>query len=237
MRDGPEPAEVASVDQTPTPHRRHGMMLGLGIVLAGGAAAAGLAVAVEPLTGAIVGVLAAALGVQLVALSALVLVAPPGFAIVLSGRRRPGPDGRDVGFRVISGGGRVVRMPIIETFALLDLRPQQVSGRVTAWLQSNLSVEIDFTASIKMAGHSPRIEHAIERFLGRDLAEMRTVGKETIAGQVRACAADRSLDELQTDTERFVDLVIEASEPDLDRCGILIDTLAITPPTGVDGED
>lgn len=83
----------------------------------------------DPIVALIAGVVFVIVITVLIAtIKSLIVIAPPNQAAVLTGRNRMLTDGQRVGYRSISGG-RVFRVPIIETVQHMNLEtiPIEVS--------------------------------------------------------------------------------------------------------------
>lgn len=174
------------------------------------------------------GAMGGAVGITLIVVSNLVHVVPPGFALVLSGQERTLHDGRKVGYRVVLGG-RTLRIPMIEAAELIDCRPRAVNVRVnSAYSKGAVPLTVAARATIKVASTPPAIDNAIERFLGRDPAEIDRVAVETLEGNVRGVVATLTPDELRTDQVAVAQALIEEAEDDLRRLGIELDDFVIT---------
>ena len=190
--------------------------------LAGGLLAAGLQI-----HAAVVGVFAAMSAAMVAMLSRVVYIIPPGAAAVISGRQRRVAGGRTVGYR-IAIGGRVVVMPIIERIDTLDLRPRSTAARVSnAYTEESRPVDGVFRVVFKIAGAEPVIGNAIERFIGKSMSEVERVVRETIEGHIRERFAQHTVDELRGDPERLADELLQDSEDDLRKVGVVLDDLAM----------
>jgi flotillin len=157
----------------------------------------------------------------------LIEVVPPGFVLVLSGRNRVVANGQTVGYRIV-GAGRTMRLPIVERVDRLDVRPHPIGVSVRgAYCKDNVPLAVDATAIIEIASHEPAVNAAVERFLGRSLAEVDRVASETLEGAMRAVVSRLTPAELRTDTARFAHYLTEEAEDDLARLGIALDSLHI----------
>jgi len=180
----------------------------------------------SPAAAIIIATMSAATIIGALALRSVVEFCPPGFAVVLSGVGRTGPDGRKVYYRVCFGG-RVVRTPILESATLFDVRPRRVEGLVSgAFARDNLPVDINFLALWRFASSEPRIHNAIDRFLGRALTEADEVVKETLKGNIRGVVAELSEKQLRHEHEQFADLVLRVAREDMDRLGIKLESVS-----------
>lgn len=160
-------------------------------------------------------------------LQKFLIVCPPNKVLILSGRKRVGDDGREVGFRVIKGG-RAFRMPVVETAEWLDMTninvPMSVMG---AYSEGNIPLTVQGVANVKVANDERFLGNAIERFLGRDRTEIARVAKETLEGHLRGVIAKMTPEEVNEDRLKFVRSLTDEAEEDLSQLGLHLDTLKI----------
>ncbi|HRP07813.1 MAG TPA: SPFH domain-containing protein, partial [Gemmatimonadales bacterium] len=90
-----------------------------------------------------------------ITVKALIVICLPNEMVVITGRRRTAPDGREVGYRVLRGG-RTLRIPLIERVSRLDLRtiPIEVSVR-NAYSLGGIPLLVQGIANVKVSGRDP----------------------------------------------------------------------------------
>ena len=131
----------------------------------------------------------------------LLYVCPPNHVLIFSGRQRTSADGRNVGFRVVFGG-RSLRIPILEQVQAMSLTnisvPMSITGAYSEGAEGTLGIplSINAIANVKVSSDPRFVGNAIERFLGRDRAEIARVAKETLEGHLRGVLADDRLADL-----------------------------------------
>ena len=69
--------------------------------------------------------------------------------------------------------------------------------------------------------------NAIERFLGRGLAEIQQVAKETLEGNLRGVLATLTPEEVNEDRLKFAESLAQEVEQDLSKLGLHLDVLKI----------
>ena len=172
--------------------------------------------------------------IALVAFVALVLVVKnvlyvcqPNEVLVFSGRKRRTADGREVGYRIIKGG-RAFRVPLIETVSRMDLTNMIIEVTVrNAYSKGGIPLVVQGVANIKVPGEEPLIHNALERFLGRSRNEIMRVARETLEGNLRGVLALLTPEQVNEDKEAFAQKLAEEAEHDLNRIGLVLDTLKI----------
>lgn len=177
--------------------------------------------------GAVAIAIAAMLVVGFYILVKLIEIVPPGFVLVLSGRQRPGPDGRTIGYRV-AYGGRVLRVPILERPDLLDVRRREIECAVRgAYSKGGAPLEVELTAVIRLSGREPRVHNAVERFLGRETGEVDRVARETLEGHVRGLIAEHTAHELRQAKEAAQNALIDRADQDFAKLGLELDRVKL----------
>ncbi|RMF24081.1 MAG: flotillin family protein [Cyanobacteria bacterium J083] len=154
-------------------------------------------------------------------------ICKPNEIVILAGRKRKTKEGREVGYRVISGG-RAIRIPILETIKRMDITTMPVQVEVTnAYSQGGIPLDIQAIANVKLSSDPSVVGNAIERFLERDRQEIIRVAKETLEGNLRGVVATLTPEELNEDRLRFAETIASDVSRDLIKLGIALDTLKI----------
>ncbi|MCC7435720.1 MAG: hypothetical protein IT363_13625 [Methanoregulaceae archaeon] len=147
----------------------------------------------------------------------LLQICPPNEVLIFYGKR----------VRVIFGG-RGWRIPIIEKSARMSLNNMEVPISIRgAYSQGGIPLNVDAIANVKISSDQKYIHNALERFLGRDVSEIRRVAKETLEGHLRGVLARLTPEEVNEDRLKFADELSRESELDLSKLGIHLDTLKI----------
>ena len=179
----------------------------------------------------VLAVLAVTALIVILALSAMVkrllYVSQPNEALVFSGGRHEGADGRSIGYRIIRGG-RALRVPLLEKVDSLDLSNIAIDIEVKgAYSKGGIPLNVHGIANVKLPGEAPLLNNAIERFLGRDAGAISRIAKETLEGNVRGVVAQLTPEEVNEDKTRFAQTLLEEAEHDMNRMGLVLDNLKI----------
>jgi flotillin len=157
----------------------------------------------------------------------LLRICRPNEILIFSGRKHTTSDGRLVGYRVVFGG-RGVRVPVVETVHRMDVSlisvPIAVQG---AYSEGGIPLNVHAIANIKVSTDRRYVGNAIERFLGKDRAEIARVVKETLEGHLRGVLATLTPEELNEDRLKFSRQLEASSGPDLEKLGLELDVLKI----------
>lgn len=156
----------------------------------------------------------------------LLLVSSPNEVLVLSGGTHPTAH-REVGYRSVRGG-RAVRIPLLESVDRMDLSNIPVEIAVKgAYSKGGIPLNVQGVAHVKLPGEEPRLSNAVERFLGKSRAEIADIARETLEGNVRGVLAQLTPEQVNQDKTAFADKLLEEAEHDMQRMGLVLDTLKI----------
>ena len=154
-------------------------------------------------------------------------VCKPNELLILSGRRRRDKDGRNVGFRVITGG-RVWRIPLLERVDRMDITlvsvPMAISG---AYSEGGIPLSVTAIANVKVSSDPEHVGNAVERFLGKRTDEIARVAKETLEGHLRGVLATMTPEEVNEDRLKFAERLGDEAGSDFAKLGLQLDTLKI----------
>lgn len=157
----------------------------------------------------------------------LLYVSQPNEVLVFSGRAHQSPTKGKIGYRIVKGGN-TLRYPIIETVDRVDLTNMIIEITVSnAYSKGGIPLTVQGVANIKIPGEMPLIHNALERFLGRSREEIMRVARETLEGNLRGVLAGLTPEEVNRDKEAFAERLTEEAGHDLERIGLVLDTLNI----------
>lgn len=151
----------------------------------------------------------------------------PNHVLIFSGRQRLLKDGSKVGWRLIFGG-RAWRIPLIEQVDHLDMTTIPIEVSVTqAYSKGGIPLEVRAIANIKIASDPVDINNAIERFLGKERAEIHRVARETLEGSLRGVLATLTPEEVNHNRLKFAESLVDDVDDDFKKLGLELDTLKI----------
>jgi flotillin len=177
-----------------------------------------------------VGVGAAALVVLILVayfiVTKLLYVATPNEVLVFSGTTRR-VNGVAIPYRFVRGG-RSMRKPLIERVERMDLSMFTVMVNVEqAYTKGGIPLNVQGVANVKLPGEEPLLTNAVVRFLGRSREEIYHIAKETLEGNLRGVLASLTPEQVNEDKTRFLQTLVEEAEHDMNRMGLVLDTLKI----------
>ena len=183
----------------------------------------------DPIVALIAGVVFVIVITVLIAtIKSLIVIAPPNRAAVLTGRNRLLTDGQRVGYRSISGG-RVFRVPIIETVQdiIMETIPIEVSVN-NDLSKGNIPLNVEAIANVKIASEPEWVfNNAVERLLGKSEDEIRALAQDTLTGNLRGVLATLTPEAVNEDRLGFAKALSEDAGEDLASLGFHLDVLKI----------
>jgi flotillin len=170
---------------------------------------------------------AAGLWAFVVLLRQLYYICQPSEVLIFAGLGKTTGDGRKVGYRTVRGGS-ALRIPVLEEVMRLDLSNMIIELRVeNAYSKGGIPLNVAGVANIKISGDEPGIHNAIERLIGKSQDEIRHIAKETLEGNLRGVMASLTPEQLNEDKITFARTLLEEAEDDLQKLGLVLDTLQI----------
>ncbi len=152
---------------------------------------------------------------------------PSEVLIFAGGRYRVGETKKKVGYRLVKGGSSV-RVPLLEQAFRMDLSNMIIELKVNnAYSKGGIPLTVESVANIKVAGEEPTIHNAIERLLGKSRQEIEKLAQETLEGNLRGVLAALTPEQVNEDKIAFAKSLLEEAEDDLEKLGLVLDTLQI----------
>jgi flotillin len=155
----------------------------------------------------------------------------PNQVLVISGRKRRvmDPDGttREVGFRIVKGGGVFV-WPVFEKVDLLSLELLTIDVQTPeVYTSKGVPVKVDGVAQIKVKGDDVSIGTAAEQFLSKSTDEIKNVATQTLEGHLRAILGTMTVEEIYQNRDAFASKVQEVAAGDMANMGLGIVSFTI----------
>jgi flotillin len=155
----------------------------------------------------------------------------PNQVLVISGRKRRvvDPDGtvRQVGFRIVKGGGVLV-WPVLEKVDILSLELLTIDVQTPeVYTSKGVPVRVDGVAQTKVKGDDISIATASEQFLGKTTDEVRNIATQTLEGHLRAILGTMTVEEIYQNRDAFASKVQEVAAGDMANMGLQIVSFTI----------
>src|SRR5256886_1715459 len=156
----------------------------------------------------------------------------PNQVLVISGRRHRiiEQDGtaRDVGFRIVKGGGVFV-WPVYEKVDILSLEllTIDVQQEQDVYTSKGVPVRVDGVAQIKVKGDDVSIATAAEQFLSKDTEAIKNIAMQTLEGHLRAILGTMTVEDIYQNRDAFASKVQEVAAGEMANMGLGIVSFTI----------
>src|SRR5215470_2188876 len=155
----------------------------------------------------------------------------PNQVLVISGRKHriADPDGtvRDVGFRIVKGGGVFV-WPVYEKVDILSLELLTIDVQTPeVYTSKGVPVLVDGVAQIKVKGDDISIGTAAEQFLSKTTDDIKNVATQTLEGHLRAILGTMTVEDIYQNRDAFASKVQEVAASDMTNMGMGIVSFTI----------
>lgn len=156
----------------------------------------------------------------------LYYICQPNEVLIFAGNKQRQGD-RVLGYRLVKGGSSI-RTPLLESVMRMNLTNMIIELKVSnAYSKGGIPLQVEGVANIKIAGEEPTIHNAIERLLGKERKEIEKIAKETLEGNLRGVLASLTPEQVNEDKTAFAKSLLDEAEEDLEKLGLVLDTLQI----------
>ena len=122
--------------------------------------------------------------------------------------------------RCIHGGGAFI-LPLIQDYDYLDLVPRPIEiDLIGALSKKNIRVNVPSTFTVGISTQASIMQNAAERLLGLSDQGIRNQSQDIILGQMRLVIATLSIEEINQDREKFLELVNLNVGSELQKIGL-----------------
>ncbi|MGB0767875.1 MAG: flotillin family protein [Phycisphaeraceae bacterium] len=122
--------------------------------------------------------------------------------------------------RALHGGGVFV-IPVIQDYAYLSLEPLTIDIELTSALsKKNIRVAVPSTFTVGISTDPDIMNNAAERLLGLNDRAIADQARDIILGQMRLVIATLTIEEINQDREKFLDLVNKNVNFELNKVGL-----------------
>jgi flotillin len=107
--------------------------------------------------------------------------------------------------KCIHGGGAFI-WPVIQDYAYLDLKPISIEANLTnALSRQNIRVDVPCRFTIAISTETDSMSNAAERLLGLAPEQIQELSKDILFGQLRLVIATMTIEEINSDRDKFLD--------------------------------
>jgi len=130
--------------------------------------------------------------------------------------------------KCIHGGGAFI-WPVIQDFAYLDLKPISIEANlVNALSRQNIRVDVPCRFTIAISTESDSMNNAAERLLGLAPGDIQELAKDILFGQLRLVIATMTIEEINSDRDKFLDNISKNVDTELKKIGLKLINVNVT---------
>lgn len=130
--------------------------------------------------------------------------------------------------KCIHGGGAFI-WPVIQDFAFLDLKPLSIEANLTnALSRQNIRVDVPCRFTIAISTESDSMNAAAERLLGLSSEQIQELAKDILFGQLRLVIATMTIEEINSDRDKFLDNISKNVDSELKKIGLKLINVNVT---------
>lgn len=130
--------------------------------------------------------------------------------------------------RCIHGGGAFI-WPVIQDYAFLDLKPLSIEANLTnALSRQNIRVDVPCRFTIAISTEADSMNTAAERLLGLTSEQIQELAKDILFGQLRLVIATMTIEEINSDRDKFLDNISKNVDSELKKIGLKLINVNVT---------
>jgi flotillin len=130
--------------------------------------------------------------------------------------------------KCIHGGGAFI-WPVIQDFAYLDLKPLSIEANLTnALSRQNIRVDVPCRFTIAISTETESMNTAAERLLGLSYEQIQELAKDILFGQLRLVIATMTIEEINSDRDKFLDNISKNVDSELRKIGLKLINVNVT---------
>jgi flotillin len=149
-------------------------------------------------------------------------VPAPDEAMLISGKKHT--DG-GLPFRIVTGHGAFV-LPIRNRVSTLSLAMQESEVAEECVTKQGIALLCRSVIAFKVGDDNESIANAARRFLD-DQDHMSALTGRIFAGHLRSIIGSMTVEELIRERQRLAEVVLDASKPEMEKIGLVVDSLQI----------
>lgn len=130
--------------------------------------------------------------------------------------------------KCIHGGGAFI-WPVIQDYAYLDLKPISIEANLTnALSRQNIRVDVPCRFTIAISTEPDSMNNAAERLLGLSPEQIQELSKDILFGQLRLVIATMTIEEINSDRDKFLDNISKNVDTELKKIGLKLINVNVT---------
>ncbi len=130
--------------------------------------------------------------------------------------------------KCVHGGGAFI-WPVIQDYAYLDLKPLSIEANLTnALSRQNIRVDVPCRFTIAISTETDSMNTAAERLLGLTSEQIQELAKDILFGQLRLVIATMTIEEINSDRDKFLDNISKNIDSELKKIGLKLINVNVT---------
>lgn len=130
--------------------------------------------------------------------------------------------------KCVHGGGAFI-WPVIQDYAFLDLKPLSIDANLTnALSRQNIRVDVPCRFTIAISTEPDSMNAAAERLLGLTHGQIQELAKDILFGQLRLVIATMTIEEINSDRDKFLDNISKNVDSELKKIGLKLINVNVT---------
>lgn len=130
--------------------------------------------------------------------------------------------------KCVHGGGAFI-WPVIQDYSFLDLKPLSIEANLTnALSRQNIRVDVPCRFTIAISTESDSMNTAAERLLGLSSEQIQELAKDILFGQLRLVIATMTIEEINSDRDKFLDNISKNVDSELKKIGLKLINVNVT---------
>ena len=130
--------------------------------------------------------------------------------------------------KCVHGGGSFI-WPVIQDYAFLDLKPLSIEANLTnALSRQNIRVDVPCRFTIAISTEAESMNTAAERLLGLTSEQIQELAKDILFGQLRLVIATMTIEEINSDRDKFLDNISKNVDSELRKIGLKLINVNVT---------
>ncbi len=130
--------------------------------------------------------------------------------------------------KCVHGGGAFI-WPVIQDYSYLDLKPISIEANLTnALSRQNIRVDVPCRFTIAISTETDSMNTAAERLLGLAPEQIQELAKDILFGQLRLVIATMTIEEINSDRDKFLDNISKNVDSELKKIGLKLINVNVT---------
>ncbi len=130
--------------------------------------------------------------------------------------------------KCVHGGGAFV-WPVIQDYSYLSLTPISIDANLTnALSKQNIRVDVPCRFTVGISTDPELMNAAAERLMGQTPAQIQDLARDILFGQLRLVIATMSIEELNSDRDKFLESISNNVEVELRKIGLRLINVNVT---------